>query len=451
MEYVRCFSVAVIRYAVISMFSFFSSGHALAELVKLETETGFDSVYLLENSATSEITVGLMVLAGEVDVTGPEGLSHYLEHLMFWHADNIDDQQLHSRGGNASVNGFITNYYNTGERSELDDMFKFIRKLFTLPTLDQGFMVRERSVVAREYDLGVSENPDYRIYTSIRRKLYNNSPVSRSVIGTPQSISALTQAQAFRFHKKYYHPANAVLYISGDIRKQEAEKLVNSEFGSLEPGVRHVGSWRSESIKKVADFTEEFTDSQVGYKRLLYLTLSNWPAKSGSSNPGSNRIHRWYTKRLLAAVLDSALDGGIARPLRMDNFVLRSFSVDLVSFLEDQFELMLFAEPDKGVSLEQASKSISDTLNELASKSVPAKTLERVRARMLQTERRTANSRDHTFYLLAEQLSSGLTPVTSSEHLEYIKNVTLEDVNLLLRALATPERRAIAFIKPSGN
>jgi len=424
MEYMRSFSVAAIKYAVICLVSCFLSGHALAELVKLETETPFDSVYLLENSATAEITVGLIVLAGEVDVTGPEGLSHYLEHLMFWHADNIDDQQLHSRGGNASVNGFVTNYYNTGEKSELDDMFEFIKRLFTLPQLDRGFMVRERSVVAREYDLGVSENPDYRIYTSIRRKLYNNTPVSRSVIGTPKSISALTQAQAFQFHKKYYHPANAVLFLSGDIPKEEAERLVNSRFNSLEPGVRHVGSWRNKKINAVADLTQVFTDSQVGYERLIYLALSNWPGELGDAD--SNRIRHWYTLKLLGAVLDSALDGGVARPLRMDNFILRSFNMNLASLLENHVEFALFAEPDKGA-------------------------LERVRARMLQTESRTATSRNHTFSLLAEQLSSGLTPVASGDHLDYIKEVTLEDVNHLLRALATPERRAIAFIKPSGN
>ena len=50
-------------------------------------------------------------------------------------------------------------------------------------------------------------------------------------------------------------------------------------------------------------------------------------------------------------VLDSALDGGFSKPLRMDNFVLRSFGVDMHSVLKNYFELAMFAEPDKGAGL----------------------------------------------------------------------------------------------------
>ena len=57
---------------------------ASADLIKLETDTAFDSVYLFKDTESPLITVGLTVLAGEVDVKGPEGLSHYLEHLMYW-------------------------------------------------------------------------------------------------------------------------------------------------------------------------------------------------------------------------------------------------------------------------------------------------------------------------------------------------------------------------------
>jgi len=448
MKYVLGELLSAVKILLILLFGV--SAQARAELVQLNTDTGFASVYLLENPESPVITVSLTVLAGEVDVAElpgaaeAEGLSHYLEHLMYWHADNIDNQQLHARGGNAFVNGIVTGYYNEGERRELPDMLEFIARLFTAPELETEFVLRERSVVAREYDLRVSENPDRRIHTDIRRDLYNSLPVSRSVIGTLQTINALTIAQATLFHKRFYHPANSVLVIAGNFEKEEAELLVNERFSDLEAGNRHTAAWRNATIDEPSDTIKEYTDAQVNYERIKYLTLSEWPA-------GKLSIEGWYTLRLLQASLDSNLEGGIARPLRIDNFVLRSFDFYLSSYLNEFVELTLYAEPDKGVSLDQSRTAISDTLTGIAAKGIPEATLERVRKRMLQTEKRRAGQWRETEYRIVDKLNAGLEPVTTQQHLDYIKKVTLKDVNELLSKLAQPKRRSVAFIKPAGE
>lgn len=415
-----------------------------AELLKLDTDVGFDSVYLLNNPDASTITVALTVLAGEVDVSGPEGLSHYLEHLMFWHADNVDGQQIHARGGNAWVNGIITSYYNEGEAADFDNMLEFVRRLYEKPTLNKDFMIRERSVVAREYDLRVSENPGRRIRTKIRRDLYNNLALSRSVIGTPESIHSLTLAKAFELHKNFYHPGNSVLFLSGNLNKEEAEAAVNNHFAKIEPGSRHKADWRNARIKENSHTVKEFTDPQVKHNRLIYLALAEWPNRQTD-------IANWYTLWVLDSILDSALEGGIARPLRMDNFVLRSFDMDLRSYLADYFEFTLIAEPDRGVSLLQASTAVTETLGSLAKTGITKETLERVRGRLLQTQQRKNDSTDNHYARMSQQLSSGLSPVNSKQHLQNIENVSLTEVNDLLRALAQPKRRSVAHISPSEN
>lgn len=425
----------------IGVFWIVSSTPAFAELTELDTHTAFDSVYLFKDTESSVITVGLTVLAGEVDVKGPEGLSHYLEHLMYWHATQVNNQQAHARGGNAWVNGILTTYYNESERGDLDDLLEFVHRLFKEPELDENFMLRERSVVEREYDLRVSENPERRIYTSIKRTLYDNLPLSRSVIGTPESIRSLTLQHASEFHQAFYHPANSVLFIAGNIDQTEAKALIEEKFSGLKPGERHNADWRDAIIKSELDTTTQFTEAQVNFERLIYMSLSEWPE-------GTSAIENWYTLRMLLNVLDSALDGGIAKPLRMENFVLRSFQINLHSVLENYFELELYAEPDKGITLEQASDTITATLQEIADAGIPSKTLERVRKRMLQSETKNTGSMRKTYFRLAEQLNSGLQPLSSEEHLQHIEAVSLEQVNHMVRSLAAPKRRTVAFIEP---
>ncbi len=428
-------------FLFITLAVFSASGPSLADLVKLKNPGVFNSVYVSENSTDPDITVALTVLAGEVDFDGPEGLSHYLEHLMFWHADNVNNQQLHARGGNAWVNGIVTSYYNEGDATELEDMLSFVHRLFSPPQLTTDFMHRERSVVAREYDVGVSENPNARIYTRIRRDLYNNLPASRSVIGTPASIGSLSPAYAFAFHRQHYHPKNAVLYISGNVKASNIENMLANTFADLKPGTQHNAEWRNATLNTTSDTATKFTDEQATYDRLIYLSLSEWPNKQSA-------VKNWYTMQVLQATLDSALEGGIARPLRMDNFVLRSFSMSLTSVMHNYIEYTLYAETDTGVSLEQATAQIKEVLKDLARNGIPAETLNRVKKRMLQTDTRNKSNVGSNYLRMSEQLTSGLQPTDTKQHLSLIQQVSLDDINQLLQSIAQPVRRSTALISP---
>lgn len=418
---------------------------ATAELIELETDTNFESVYLLEDKSTAVVTVALFVLAGEVDVQGPEGLSHYLEHLMYWHADNAGDGKPHARGGNAWVNGIVTSYYSQSESSDLPELLEFISRLYSKPELKKDFMIRERSVVAREYDFRVSENPDWRARTEIRRDLYNQHPVSRSVIGTLASINSLTLMQANEFHHRYYHPQNSVLFISGDLTAPKAVETINEYLSSVEDsGSKHTADWRNGIVTERLDKTTVFADSQAGYERLKYLSLSQFPE-------GSDATSNWYTLLMLESVIDSVLEGGVARPLRIDNFILRSFSIQIDNVLKNSFEFFMYAEPDKGVTLLQATDAISQALQDIAENGIPKVTLDRVRKRMLQTALRQSDNLGNTYDRMARQLTAGISPVTGDQHIKNIKAVSLVDVNQLLNALAKPRRRSIAHIKPAGE
>lgn len=430
-----------LKILVVTHLLLFMMSPVAADIVELETDTAFKAVYLAENETAATVSVAVFVLAGEVDVQGPEGLSHYLEHLMYWHADNAGGRRLHARGGNAWVNGIVTSYFNQSEAHDIPDMLEFIKRLYSAPELDRDFIIRERGVVAREYDLRVSENPDRRAYVEARKDLYNNHPVSRSVIGTLESIQALTIDQAREFHSQYYHPGNSVLVIFGNVKPAEAVAVVNEHLQQLDSGRMHDAAWRNEPVTEDFDKTTTFTDTQVNFERLVYLSLSQYPDPDDS-------VKNWYTLLLLNSIIDSALNGGIARPLRMDNFILRSFSVELRNVLADSFEFDLFAEPDKGVTLQQATTAIEETLLSIAEQGIPQTTLDRVRKRMLQTTLRTEDHFDTAYRLIAHQLSAGISPVTGDQHIENINSVSLADINNLVKQLANPLRRSIAYIKP---
>lgn len=426
------------------LFTFAATATSAKGLVTLDTETGFQAVYVHEDPDATEILVSVTLLAGEVDATGPEGLSHYLEHLMFWHADKINDAPFHDRGGNAWVNGFITNYFNISEESSLEDMLEFAARLFSKPELDRSFMVEERGIVAREYDLRYLENPERKVFNLLRKSLYGEVSVSRSTMGTPATIGALKILQALDYHNRYYHPANAVLFVSGNVDANAIEPLINKKLGSIPAGPRHSPDWRNERISKGEDLVIKASGNSSENHRLLYMSLSQW-------GDGENSLHNVYTADLLAAVLNSALPGSLAIPLRMENFIVSDYELYLFEVLKDHFELTLTLRADDGVTWQVVDSELRSALASIAESGIPAKTLERVRKRSLQTQKRVGMDYFEAWARAQGLLTYGIQPITLAEHLQRIESVTLNDINGLLKALVSPQRRASAYVLPEEN
>ncbi len=416
---------------------------AFGDLKELDTDTSLRAVYFVPDAGTNLVTVAMVVVAGEVDVVGPEGLSHYLEHLMFWHADNVNGQAIHARDGNAWVNGIVSSYYNRAELSELEDMVEFSARLLTPPELARAFMLRERNVVNREYDLRVLENPDERVLTDMRRQLYDNHPISRSVIGTPESINSLTIQQAMGFHKEYYHSANAILIISGDLDEQTVKKLVNSRFARPVTGdaLPHRQEWRQNKISAQIDVVNTYVEPQAKSTRVLYSSLSDWVNENDDEQQGA------YTIEFARRLLESALPGSLAKPLRLDEFIVSGYELNMFKLLSDQVELLIFAWPDDGITLEVASESLSAALSQIGENGVTRKSFDRIKKRWLQTAtREDANARAILFRAW-HQISYGLEPNTHADHLQRIESVSLTDLNSLFSSLGQPQRKVVGLVK----
>ena len=416
-----------------------------ADIQPLNTDTPLRAVYFIPDTETELISVAMIVLAGEVDFKGPEGLSHYLEHLTFWHADNVKGEVIHAREGNAWVNGLVSSYYNRGEAAELQDMLTFARRVLTPPKLSNVFMTGERDVVSREYDYRVSENPDWRVFTDVRKQLYANHPVSRSVIGTPESIASLTIPHAMAFHKQFYSAENSILLISGNLKSEQLVDKIEFAFGNNVSEISdaasfHAQDWRKLPVTGKLDTTPSYKESQAKSSRLIHTSLTKWSSEGGA-------LQDEYTLQFAQRLLESALPGSLAKPLRLDNFIISEYQLGLWKLLEDQVELYVFAWPDEGVTVDEASASLKAALKAIGDNGVPIKSFERIKKRWLQTARREGQSANTHLWRAWHHITLGLTPNGQEEHLRHIEAVNLSDLNELLIALGSPQRNVVGLIK----
>lgn len=68
------------------------------------------------------------------------------------------------------------------------------------------------------------------------RVVFGSTPYGHTVGGTPESLKRITRGDVVTFHRRYYHPANAILVIGGDIDASKAFALAKTWFVEWDNG-----------------------------------------------------------------------------------------------------------------------------------------------------------------------------------------------------------------------
>jgi zinc protease len=186
------------------------------------------------------------------------GFAHLFEHLMFGGSVNIPsyDGPLQKSGGenNAFTNNDFTNYYLTVPAQNIETAFwlesdRMLNLAFSKKSLDV-----QKNVVIEEFRQRYLNQPYGDVWLLLRPLAYKQHPYSWPTIGKEVShIENATLDDVKQFFKKYYHPSNAILSLSGNIDPDEAYKLCEKWFAPISAG---------EAVKQILPVEPEQTSQR---------------------------------------------------------------------------------------------------------------------------------------------------------------------------------------------
>lgn len=164
---------------------------------------------------------GVTVRAGSRD-EAPEhyGLAHFVEHTIFkgtprrrsWHILN----RMESIGGelNAYTTKEETVVYTTYPTGALDRALDLLADLVQHSVFPKAEIDRERQVVEDEIDTYL-DIPSEGIFDDYDELIYADTPLAHPILGSRESIAGLTSGVCREYLRRYYNPANMVLFYSG--------------------------------------------------------------------------------------------------------------------------------------------------------------------------------------------------------------------------------------------
>ena len=179
--------------------------------------------------------------------TTPAGVAHYLEHKMFDMPDRDVTAEFAALG--ASPNAFtsygLTAYYFSCTEN-FAPALRLLLEFVSTPYFTEESVEMERGIISQEI-LMYADSADSVVMEEMNAGLYQHHPIRVPIAGTVESIQDITAQTLYDCHRAFYHPANMVLCVVGDVDADEvaaiAEEMLPTErrsvaipdFGSPEP------------------------------------------------------------------------------------------------------------------------------------------------------------------------------------------------------------------------
>lgn len=408
--------------------------------IRLETGAALRAVWVISETA-GPVSIHAVMIAGEADASGPEGVAHYLEHLIYAHANEAAGSPVHGDTGNAWVTGAVTLYFFRGDPDgDPGDVFDAARRLLDPPALDPGFMRTERDIILREYETRAAESSDHRARAAARRALLPSHPAARRVLGSRADIQALTPDAAVAFHRTFYTPANMVLLVTGDIHPHEVALRVKRRFDGVPAGSANAQAWRDAAPGGDLDQKIVHRDRYVAHESVLVSALADWP---GTGNPARDRTVAEVAERFLS----SPLPGSLAKRLRFDDFIFSRFSFSASMVLNRRVEMHFAGRPDIGVSRDRAASAFWEALTATAHTGVREEDVQRTAARMIGEVERRARDSSFAVHRLIADLAHVLEPRAADAYIDDLRSVTKVEVDGFITALAGARRRVTTHLE----
>lgn len=193
------------------------------------------------NPQARSVAMGYFVKAGSRDEeTHQQGLSHFLEHMVFKGTQRRDGLQVNREFDEmgAQYNAMTSEEYTVYYGAVLPEYASAHLELWTdllRPALaDQDFYT-EQQVILEEIAQYL-DRPQAMLFDWARQHYYPGHPLGQSVLGTEASIGSLTPQLMKAYFEGRYVPDNMILALAGQVDWERLVDQVSQQTAHWTPG-----------------------------------------------------------------------------------------------------------------------------------------------------------------------------------------------------------------------
>ena len=246
---------------------------------------------------------GIWVGVGSRD-EGPteHGASHFLEHLLFKGTPKRDALEISSVmdavGG--EMNAFTAKEYTCYYARVLDDDLPLavdvVTDLVTNALVAPADVESERGVIVEEISMH-DDDPGDVVHDAFAEALFGGHALGRRIIGSVDSVEALTTQAIERYYRGRYQPERMVVSAAGNLDHDRVVALVTEALLAFP---QHPAAGEIE---------------RVGPEKLNGVVIEDRPTEQAHLVLGTHGLPREHELRWALSILNTGLGGGMSSRL----------------------------------------------------------------------------------------------------------------------------------------
>lgn len=195
-------------------------------------------VYLIPLADTKSVTGQILFPVGSrFEPAHLNGVSHYIEHLMFKGTTKRKNtltltREIDRLGAeyNAFTDKETTGYYVKADASNTKIMVDILADMLYNSLFDAKEMAREKGVVCEELKM-YRDNPMMNIDSIFEQLMFKGSPLGWDIGGTPELVQSYKRDEVLKFRDRYYDPSAMTIVFAGAITP-ELKSHIEQYFGA---------------------------------------------------------------------------------------------------------------------------------------------------------------------------------------------------------------------------
>ena len=389
--------------------------------------------------STKTVTVLVLVGTGSrYETKEINGISHFLEHMMFKGTTKRPkalsiSRELDSIGAeyNAFTSKEYTGYYAKASAENKNIILDIISDIFLNSKLDEKEINKERGVIIEEMNMYLDLPPRY-VGDLYEKLLYGDQPAGWMVIGEKDTVSKLNHDNFINYFGTHYFAKNTIVAVAGNVDKEEIKELVGGFFKDVRD--------KELITKKTVNESQNKPETLVHYKKTdqTHFILGV-------------RAYDMFSPKIEAAnVLSVILGGGMSSRLFIEIREKQGLSY-YVSTSHDSYTDHGYLATASGVDNKRVEKAITIILKEykkIKEKSVPRVELKKAKEYIKGKFVIGLEQSDDVANFFAGQWLLKNETLTPEEKLSKIMAVTAEDIQEVANEIFKPEKLNLALIGP---
>jgi predicted Zn-dependent peptidase len=290
---------------------------------------------------------------------------------------------------------------------------------------------KEKGIIGQEIRM-YEDNPDWRVFFNYLDALFQNHPVKKDIAGTIESISKINKETLYTCYNTFYHPANMIVFIVGDVDPEWVFKAIGDSQKIKEkiPQIKRNYPQESEKVNK------PYVEQKMHVSQDLFML-----GFKGKPNEIQEDRNRYIAGIKILLEMIAGKSSSLYEDLYQSGLITSNFDADYTS--EANYSYSAIGGESK--SPQEVKGKVVKAVEDIRKNGLSQEDFERVKKMRLGNTIKAFNSIENIAHNF---LSNYFKGINFLEFVETYNKITFEDIKEIFNQHFDIENLAMSVIKP---